>query len=163
MYPRFVLALTLVVLNYPVVNVATYFPALEPRTGGVCGSGIYGELAPILAAYPIAEAFCSAVYPVKCTTAKAVKRQASTPKPTATTTTTKPSSTSSSSKTTTKPSSTTTTTTSTNQQSSAWSKCQAQGANVVSTLCSCIEVPKVSYFRETSITSSLSWMSWLLV
>lgn len=40
---------------------------LEPRAG-VCNGGVYGELAPILAGYSIAQAFCSAVYPVTCTT-----------------------------------------------------------------------------------------------
>ena len=65
---------------------------LEARAGAVCSSGIYGELAPILSGYPIAQAFCTAVYPVHCTTAKQ-KRQATTPRPTpssTTTTTTKP-------------------------------------------------------------------------
>jgi len=40
--------------------------ALEGRSGGVCISGIYAELS-VLSAYPIAQAFCTAYYPLSCT------------------------------------------------------------------------------------------------
>lgn len=43
---------------------------LEPRAVAVCSSGIYGELAPLLAPYSIAQAFCTAKYPVPCKKAK---------------------------------------------------------------------------------------------
>lgn len=43
---------------------------LEPRAVAVCSSGIYGELAPLLAPYGIAQAFCTAKYPVPCKKAK---------------------------------------------------------------------------------------------
>lgn len=72
------LALALVALNSPTSVLGAPNNYFEPRAGGVCGSGIYGELAPIIAGYPIAQSFCTAVYPVSCTTPKAVKRAAST-------------------------------------------------------------------------------------
>jgi hypothetical protein len=37
-------------------------------TYNICSSGIYGELAPILVQYPIAQSFCSKYFPVKCLT-----------------------------------------------------------------------------------------------
>ncbi|KAJ9613911.1 hypothetical protein H2200_002047 [Cladophialophora chaetospira] len=140
---------------------------LEERAGGVCNGGIYGELVPYLINFAPAQAFCTAYFPVKCvtvltkraattTTTTTTKATNPTTKPSATTTkapsttTTKPPSTTTtkpSSTTTTKPSSTTTTkpssttTSSVNPTSSAWSKCQQQPANVISTLCSCIETP----------------------
>jgi hypothetical protein len=126
---------------------ATPAEFLNPRTGSICSSGIYGELAPILAAYPIAQAFCSAVYPVKCTIAKREVARAPTarvllPRKQTSTTTTKPSTTTTTKPPTTTTKSTTKSTTTLNAQSSAWSKCQGQGAGIVSTMCSCIEVPK---------------------
>lgn len=100
-------------------------PLIENRAGSVCDSGIYGELTPHLTGYQPAQIFCSAVYPLSCTT-KLAKRTALT----STTTTAKPSS----------------TTTAQDAKSSAWSKCQQQDQNVISTLCSCIEQPLVSHY-----------------
>lgn len=115
-------------------------PFLEERASSVCGSGIYGELVPFLVPYAPAQAFCSAVFPVKCTT-KAVKR--------APATTTK----SSTTKTTTTKTTVTKSTTSLNPTSSAWSKCQAQPLDVISTLCSCIEAPKACSTTTTTTTT----------
>lgn len=115
-------------------------PLLEDRAGGVCNSGIYGELAPLLVGYSPAQAYCTQKYPVACTTAKAKVRRAtttsgktSTVKTTPKVTTTTPVKTSTTSK-----------TTSSDPKASAWSKLQQQVAGIVSTLCSCIESPTVS-------------------
>ncbi|KAJ9603343.1 hypothetical protein H2200_012121, partial [Cladophialophora chaetospira] len=158
---------------------------VEERGSNVCSSGIYGELAPILAQYQIAQQFCSAAYPVSCTPRLAKRRPATLTTTTTTTTkTTKPSApTTTKSTTTTKPSSTTTaksptstakspttttksptsttkssTTTAVDAKSSAWSKCRQQPGNVISTLCSCIEVPTAckSSTTKTTTTSSTS-------
>jgi hypothetical protein len=131
------------------------YPPLEKRGGSICSSGIYGELAPILQPYPIAQAFCTALYPVSCTSAGLAKRATTT---TITTSSKSTATTKSSSAATTKTASlvcihseplnpannTQRTTTDVDLKASAWSKCQGQGPQVVSTLCSCIEVPKVS-------------------
>lgn len=119
---------------------------LEERAGDVCGSGIYGELVPYLKPYPVAQAFCSAVYPVKCSSVNKAKRQLSTTSkisttPTAPSTIPKISTTSSKS-------SSKTTTSSIDPKASAWSKCQKQGGNVVSTICSCIQSQKVSAYKD---------------
>lgn len=117
---------------------------------GVCSSGIYGELSGILASYPIAVSFCKAVYPVSCSKGKRelevrATTTMTTTKPT--TTTTKSTTTTTKSTTTTKPTTTITkattksTTTTVDAKASAWSKCQGQGGNVVSTMCSCIQAP----------------------
>lgn len=132
----FVLALAVLNVTAPVLAAPPQF--FQPRAGGVCNSGIYGELAPVLAQYPAAQAFCSAVYPVKCTT-KVAKRAGTT-----TTTTTGATTKARTTTTTTKKA---TSTTSTDAKASAWSKCQGQGSGVVSTMCSCIEVPKVRDIR----------------
>ena len=134
-----VLTIALAVLHLSPAVQGAPNAALERR--GVCDSGIYGELAPILAGYSIAQAYCTQVYPLKCS-AKAQKRAAST-----TTTTTKAATTTGkvttattrSTTTTTKSTTRSTTTTTVDSKSSAWSKCQAQPGNVVSTLCSCIQ------------------------
>ncbi|KAF9872064.1 hypothetical protein CkaCkLH20_10401 [Colletotrichum karsti] len=42
-------------------------PAQAPASN-VCCTGIYGELSPALRDFPVAQAFCKAVFPVKCTT-----------------------------------------------------------------------------------------------
>lgn len=117
---------------------------------GVCSSGIYGELSGILASYPVAVSFCKAVYPVKCSKGKReLEPRLEARGTTTTTTTTKPTTTTTKSTTTTKPTTTTTkpttttksTTTTVDAKASAWSKCQGQGGNVVSTMCSCIQGP----------------------
>lgn len=126
----------------PVLFIATVLPSLvsavpflEGRTGGICNSGIYGSLVPLLTGYSPAQAYCTQHYPVKCTIAQAkVKRT------TATTT----------SKTTT---TTTSKTTSVDSQSSACSKLQQQVSSIASTLCSCIESPTVS----EEVLQSRSW------
>lgn len=120
-----------VAIYHPLLAVAAPGP-LAPRAG-VCDSGIYGELVPILSPYAIAQAFCTAYYPMKCPSAAAMIKRAATASSATTTKTT--SVTSSKSK----------TTTSTDAKASAWSKCQGQGASVISTMCSCIE--KVSPHR----------------
>lgn len=116
---------------------------LEERGAGVCSGGIYGELVPILIKYPIAQAFCSAAYPVSCTTAPRAKEKRVA---TTTTTTTKAAAkTTVPSTTTTKAAgkatapvttttSTRTSTTTVDARSSAWSKCQKQPRNVISTV-----------------------------
>lgn len=118
---------------------------LEERGDSVCGSGIYGELAPILEQYAIAEVFCSTVYPVSCTTPTSAKHKRGTPMTTATskiTTTSKVTTTMSASK-----AATSLHTMSTaDAKASAWSKCQRQPGNVISTMCSCIETPAVGSF-----------------
>lgn len=50
-------------------------PRLELRATSVCAGGIYGELSPRLGEYSVALAFCSAAYPVECTSADPVKRE----------------------------------------------------------------------------------------
>lgn len=67
------LTAALVILGFSGAAFAVPAQHLEERTANVCRSGIYGELAPILQGYPIAQAFCSAVFPVGCT-AQATKR-----------------------------------------------------------------------------------------
>lgn len=128
------LLLALAAIHMPLVAVATL---LEERGSSICGTGIYGELAPILAQYPIAQAFCSAVFPVACTTAPQQQKRAKTTIST-TSTSVKTSSTSTLSKTTTKSSAMTQ-----SPEASAWSRIQSQAAGTISTLCSCIETPKV--------------------
>lgn len=133
LYKQFLLSTLLVSQAPKLALAAPLAESLEIRANGVCGSGIYGELAPILAQYPIAQAFCTVAYPVSCTTAKA-KRAAS-----AATTTMKTTSK------TTQATSKQTTTTNADAKASAWSKAKNQPGNVVSTMCSCIETPKVSF------------------
>lgn len=70
------LFVALLVLSRSDTSLAAPGQNLVPRSAGVCGNGIYGELATILAGYPIAQAFCCAMCPVECTTAKAAKRMA---------------------------------------------------------------------------------------
>jgi hypothetical protein len=143
-----ILALVLAIACLTGAGVAA--PQLEIRAGSVCSSGVYGELVPLLAQYPIALSFCSAVYPIQCTSAKLGKR-ASTTTVTPSSTTTKASTTITTKASTTK----TTTTTTQNAQSSAWSKCQQQPANVVSTICSCIETPKVSRAKRIPVVAQI--------
>lgn len=50
------------------------FADLNARAG-VCQSGIYGELSPVLQSYSVAVQFCQAIYPVKCSSAKAKIRK----------------------------------------------------------------------------------------
>lgn len=138
----------------------TAFPLIEVRSN-VCQSGIYGELAPILSDFPIAQAFCTAVYPVLCTTAGKQKRATSAVTKMMTTRTATFSGAAEIVTTTTSagsatlaaynkqaPSSSTTTskasgTSLQDAKLSAWSKYQRQSWNVISTMCSCIESPKV--------------------
>lgn len=132
------------------VQSVTAIPYVEKRGSGVCQSGIYGELAPILAQYPIAEAFCTLVYPVKCTSAGSGHKKRVAPSTTTTTPVKTSTTTPSTTKTTTSTtkvaaSSTTKSTTTQDAKASAWSKCQAQPGNVISTMCSCIESPKVAF------------------
>ena len=131
--------LKVVVALLAILQQAPYIVAtpIEERGASVCGSGIYGELVPILSPYPIAQAFCSAVFPVACTSAAKRKRSA----PSTTAATTKGS-------TTTTKKAVSTTTSSVDSKASALSKCQRQPANVISTICSCIETPEVGYLRE---------------
>lgn len=172
-----ILATAVVVLNCSTMILAVPNCHVKPRAGGVCAQGIYGELAPILAGWPVAELFCTDFFPVPCTSeakqkrslppsttttaaaattsTKAASTTRSQPTTTASTTKTQPTTPGSSSKSqattiitsTSKSSSQKTTTSSTyDPRASAWSKCQQQPWNVVSTLCSCIETPKVSRF-----------------
>jgi hypothetical protein len=154
MFVKALIISALAVLQCP-VSVAAGTGQLQPRD--VCGSGIYGELAPILKGYPIAQSYCSSKFPLACTTApKLLHRAPSTTK--ATNNANKPPSTTTKTTTTTtmtKPTTTTTTTksttTTTGSPSSAWSKCQGQGAGVVSTMCSCIiGPPKVRILKSFS-------------
>lgn len=116
------------------------FESFEARAG-VCDAGIYGELAPILKPYPIAQAFCTSYFPVKCTSTAAVAKRRAT---TTTTFKTSKSSMSSTTLTTSKPATSSSSKSTQNPISSAWSKCQQQGAGVVSTMCSCIQSARVS-------------------
>lgn len=95
----------------------------ERAVPGVCSSGIYGELS-VLAYYPPAVSYCAQRFPVKCTSAKSKRSMATK----LSTVTSKASSTISA----------------TDERLSAYSKCLKQPAHVVSTICSCIQVPKVS-------------------
>lgn len=142
MLPKSFLAIVQVALNWPITTLAVPSQPMEPRAGAVCSSGLYGELAPILAGYSIAQSFCTSNYPVKCTTSPKIKRTPSTKSATTSkqTKTSKTTATTKTPPTTTQPK---TTSTATDPKASAWSKCQSQGANFVSTLCSCIETPKV--------------------
>lgn len=126
---RYSLTLALGLTTVPLTGAVPHY--LEVRADAYCSNGIYGELAPILAPYQIAQAFCTAVFPVKCTTAPKQKRVASSTAVTATTSTTKS----------TTPS--TTKSSSANAQASAWSKIQSQAAATISSLCACIETTKV--------------------
>lgn len=90
---------------------------LESRADGVCSQGIYGELFPYLVHYATAEAYCPSVYPIHCTTARIERAATSTRM---------------------------TTTTSTDLGPSAWSRARKEPNDVLSTLCSCIETPRVS-------------------
>ncbi|KPI41938.1 uncharacterized protein AB675_5592 [Cyphellophora attinorum] len=110
-------------------------PTLEQRTSNVCAGGLYGELIPYLKNCDVAQAYCSIKYPVACTKGLS-KRTAPTTTTKVTTTTSKSTSKSTSS--------------SVNPTSSAWSKCQGQGASFVSTLCSCIETPRPCKSTTTS-------------
>lgn len=122
------------------ISTCTAAPYLEER-GGVCSNGVYGELVPILSGYPIAVAFCKAVYPVKCAsnpqkrgTITTSTKASTSPKTTKSTTSTKITS-----------SKTTTSATklgATDAKVSAWSKCQQQPGQVISTICSCLQVSK---------------------
>lgn len=113
--------------------------AIESRAGSVCSSGIYGELVPILAPYSVAQAFCTAIYPVKCTTQ--LNKRAT---PTTTASNRQPSTT-----TTTKSSTLTTkSTTAVDPKASAWAKAQLQAGQVVSTLCSCLQGPAKVCFQD---------------
>lgn len=134
MFPRMSLIISVLVALLCSISVVAAPPNLEQRSGNVCSSGIYGELAPLLKGYAPAVQYCSAHYPLTCTTAhkrQNIVRQATTPRPTPTVTTT----------TTTTTTPKTTTTTSKDTKASAWSKCQGQGGGVVSTMCSCINGP----------------------
>lgn len=107
-------------------------PHVEARAGSVCSSGIYGELAPVLAGYSAAQSYCTSKYPVPCTTVMFTKVKRSPAK----TTSTKSSAVSTKTK--------ASTTSAPNAQASALSVLQQQVASAVSTLCSCIETPTVS-------------------
>ena len=137
------MALKLVIITALLaVQSVTAIPYVEERGASVCQGGIYGELSPILAQYPVAQAFCTK-YAVKCTSAGSVpkKRLATTSKTTTKSTTTK-------------------STTTGNAQASAWSKCQGQPGNVISTMCSCIETPKVVFdHHPTKVWKKLTYRS----
>lgn len=113
------------------VTLTAAVPHHEARADAYCGSGIYGELAPIIAPYQIAQAFCTAVYPVKCTTAAKLRRAA----PSTTASTTPKATASSTAK--------SSTTASVDAKASAWAKAQKQAGSVISSLCACIESTKV--------------------
>ena len=105
------------------------------RSGdAICGVGIYGELVPFLDKYNVAVDFCSAFFPVHCTTQVKVHKRApgNTLAPPSTTTAAGP--------------------TTTDRTKSAWSKCRTQPWNVISTVCSCIETAKVSLFAQASVS-----------
>lgn len=146
------------------LNLSTSYAApnqeLRPRQGGVCNSGIYAELAPILAGYSVAQSYCTAVFPVKCpskVSKRALEIRATTT--TATSTSSSPVSHSYSSyqrrlnkkqinltlnPSITKTTSITKSSTTVNARSSALSKLLRQAANVISTMCSCVQT-KVSH------------------
>ena len=116
--------------------------ALDERTNGdVCQEGLYGELVPVLKPHGVAQAYCAQAYPVTCRVQKMVMVRkvplSTTSKSSATpsVSSTIPKTSTNSSKTTTKVA---------NPKESAWSKLLQQGRAVVSTLCSCIQDPKVS-------------------
>lgn len=153
MFARSLPMVALVVSIFSSTTLAGPAQPIEARAGVVCGSGIYGQLAPILSPYPVAQAFCTSNYPIKCTTAIGKRAASSTTTTTTTSVTLKATSKSSSTtpidtttKTTTPKSSTTS-----DAKLAAWSKLLTQAANVASTLCSCIEAaPTVSDYRTLS-------------
>lgn len=150
MASRALLSVVFFALSLPTTIYGAPPNQLERR--GVCQSGIYGEIAPILAGYSVAQAYCSAHYPVQCTPAvhKRAAPSTTTTKTTTTTAVVKTTTKTTTTTTTTKPATTTTTkTSSVNPTSSAWSKCQNQPGNVISTLCSCIEHPAVCFLFFT--------------
>lgn len=100
-------------------------PSEERRAPGVCGSGTYGEVVPVLMQYPVAQAFCTANFPVACTSRANLLMRAPSPTPVIPPTgkTTIP----------------------VDRQASAWSKVRAQPASVIKIVCACIESPTVSY------------------
>lgn len=139
------------------INSVSSAPLVETRDN-VCSSGIYGELSPILKLYPIAQEFCTIFYPVSCTSG-AVKRTVSSTS-TMTAAATKSLASTSNTKTTVQTAavtilkSTVTSTAATTKPTStgdfkvsAYNRMQRQPGNVVRTMCSCIETPKVSSFR----------------
>lgn len=186
MFPKFFLVLGVLALHSSLTIAIPQEGAhlFKPRGDPVCAQGIYGELVPILNGWPIAEAFCSAVHPVKCTTAPPKLKRATaaittatavannakkgtsttssstTAKATTPTTTKARTTTTSTTKTPTTTTTTTKTTSSQDVKSSAWSKCQQQPGNVISTLCSCIETPKVSCHPPNIYMQNCITRSW---
>ncbi|ETI24337.1 hypothetical protein G647_03706 [Cladophialophora carrionii CBS 160.54] len=108
----------------------------SPADAGACDSGINAVAVPLLKAYPPAQSFCSAKYPLPTSTVTAkVKRQngRSTSTTTTKSTTTKPAL---------NPTTTPKTTTTTKDaQASQWSSILSQAGAAISTFCSCIETP----------------------
>jgi hypothetical protein len=111
---------------------------VDERATAVCGSGIYGELVPILGPYNMAQAHCSNVYPLACKTEATRDLDYRTIRPFATieppcTTATKPTSIEQK-----------ITITSTGDATMlAWSQCRKRPASIISALCSCIGAPTV--------------------
>lgn len=134
---KFGIAATLVLIQFLQFVIATPGPGLY--ISNICDRGIYAELGPVLSEYPIAQAICSALYPVECTeTASHQKREP------ASTTSLSMTTHSSTVETTPIPSRSTTQ----DRNVSAWSRFRTQPANVASAICSCIETAKVSLFRS---------------
>lgn len=138
----------LVALFATSLDICSAVPLFEIRDD-ICSSDIYGELSPILKQYPIAVAFCSAIYPVSCTSggrrnllARSTSSTSTTPiKPLPTASTASP--TSAATKTNNAATTGTQASSSVDLRASAWSKGQRQPLSVVKTICSCIEIPKV--------------------
>lgn len=127
MWCKSVLAVAVLALHWPTYILATAQPDIGVRGDNICWSGIYGELTPILRGHQLAQAFCNAKFPPRCTSAKShkrcadIKRREAMPNQPSKSSTTKPS----------------------DKTASAWSKCQQQPYQVISTLCSCIQTHEV--------------------
>lgn len=123
---------------------------VAPRqdNSAICNSGIYSELVPFLTQYSVATAYCSSAYPASCKSGSKRKRQFSTrtTKATVVTTTTRAVSTTHSTapSTTVKAKKVPATSSSVDYKSSAWSRCQGQSAQVIQTVCSCIQTSSAS-------------------
>lgn len=152
-------ALLAIIFAAQLLTVSFGAPLVETRDN-VCSNGIYGELSPILKQYPIAVAWCSAFYPVSCSSGLTKRAASSTMSTTSTASTASngvrvqatassgtivqtTAQTARTTKSNSPVSSTTTAAVIVDLKVSALSKATRQPGNVVRTLCSCIETPKV--------------------
>lgn len=130
------------------LGISSGAPLVESRDN-LCSGGVYAELSPILKQYPQAAQYCSANYPVSCTSE--ITKRAAPSTTTSVSITIKTSTTHSTAQTSTTTKSNhpvTSVTTSvkfSDVLASAISKIEELPVNVISTLCSCVEAtPKVS-------------------